>query len=122
MSFQPVKSSEYGSRKPDPVRLANVTVQAVDSIGMSAAGEIDKTAEEVIQGAAEVAHKLRELGLAIREHSQIASEQVSSFCEKATTVIEGVRELQDRLLDGGTAATKEAGDEAILPLPVIVAK
>jgi hypothetical protein len=59
--------------------------------------EIEKTADEIMRGATEIAEKLRELADAIREHSKIANEHVSGFCNKATSVLEGVRDLQLKL-------------------------
>ena len=84
-------------RASDPLRLAGVTVKAVNQIGAEAAAEIDQAAAAFEEGAAEVTAKLRELATAVREHSRIAGEQVEQFCGKATNVIEGLRALRERL-------------------------
>jgi hypothetical protein len=84
-------------RVRDPIALAGYTVEAVDQIGASAAAEIEKSAEAIESGAHEIAEKLRALARAMREHSQIAGEHVTEFCEKSTSVIETVRELKVRI-------------------------
>ncbi len=89
--------SPYAPVDSDPRRLANVTVQAVDQLGVATAGEIEKTADEILQGATEIATKLHELATAIRQHTEIASEQVAGFCDRATSIFDGVVELQQQL-------------------------
>jgi hypothetical protein len=84
-------------RPRDPLALAGVTVQAVDQIGAHAAHEIEDAADALEAKAAEIGERLRKLAAAMREHSRIASEHVEDFCGRATTVIEGVRALQERL-------------------------
>jgi methyl-accepting chemotaxis protein len=83
--------------RTDPLRLATATIQAVDRIGESAAEGINQTAEEIIRGADEIAEKLRELAEAIKSHSKVAHQQVAIFCDKATSVLEGIRTLQEGL-------------------------
>jgi hypothetical protein len=97
----------------NPLRLATATIRAVDRIGLAACNEIGQTADEVVRGAHEVADHLRTLVIAIQEHSTIASDHVSDFCNRATLVLEGVRNLQAKLLTGeqpveanGTEASK----------------
>jgi hypothetical protein len=84
-------------RARDPIKLASVTIQAVDQIGQAAASEIEEAAHALESAAQEIGKTLRDLAAAVRGHSKIAGEHVESFCGKATTVIEGVRALQDRL-------------------------
>jgi hypothetical protein len=84
-------------RARDPLALAGVTVQAVDQIGAHAAHEIEDAADALEAKAAEIGERLRKLAAAMREHSRIASEHVGDFCTRATTVIGGMRELQERL-------------------------
>jgi hypothetical protein len=84
----------------DRVRLATTTIKAVDQIGLVARDQIGQAADEVVRGADEVAYNLRALASAIREHSKIASEHVAEFCNKATSVLEGVRDLQARVIAG----------------------
>jgi hypothetical protein len=83
----------------DPLRLASATIQAVDRIGEAAAEEINGAADELIRGANEIAAKLRELAEAIRGHSKIAHEQVAVFCDRATSVLDGIRDLPGRLAE-----------------------
>jgi hypothetical protein len=107
----------------NPLRLANATVKAVDQLGVATADEIEKTADEILRGATEIATKLRELADAIRQHTEIASGQVESFCAKATSVFEGIVELQEKLRINGhqpqAEQVKEA-DEEPLPLPAFI--
>jgi hypothetical protein len=117
---QTKQSSAYAPAKADPLRLANATIQAVDRIGETTSGEIEKTAKEITQGAAEIAEKLQELANAIREHSKIANEHVTQFCEKATSVFDGIRDLQQALEVKERKAETGAVDEDILPMPVFL--
>ena len=106
------RPSPYAPVNTNPSRLASATIQAVDQLGVTTAGEIEKTAEEIIRGATEIAAKLRELATAIREHTEIASEQVAGFCDRATSVFEGVVELQQKLaLNGHKLAANGNGHE-----------
>ncbi len=92
---QPSPSASMGANRP---RLASATIQAVDQIGVLTAREIESTAEEVMRGATEVASKLRQLAAAIRQHTEMASEEVADFCQRATSVFESVIELQESLV------------------------
>ena len=58
---------------------------------------------------------------AIREHSKIANEHVSGFCEKATTVLEGVRDLHMKL-EANEKAAEEEQVQDLPPLPSLVRK
>jgi hypothetical protein len=59
----------------------------------------------------EVANDLRKLATAIREHGKVASVHVSDFCNKATIVMEGIRDLQDRFLAGRRDAGAEETED-----------
>jgi hypothetical protein len=120
MSIQTPNPSAYAPTKADPNGLASATIQAVDRIGAATSEEIEKTADEIMRGATEVAEKLRELADAIREHSKIANEHVSGFCSKATSVFEGVRDLQLKLEIVGREAELETVEDEILPVPVFL--
>jgi hypothetical protein len=122
MNLQAPQPSAYAPVKADPLRLASATIQAVDRIGAATSEEIEKTAEEIMRGATEIAEKLRELAGAIREHSRIANEHVAGFCDKATSVLEGVRGLQLKLEANGSEMETEASDDEILPLPALIRK
>jgi hypothetical protein len=120
MNIQERQPSAYAPTKPDPIRLANATIQAVDRIGAATSEEIEKTADEIMRGATEIAEKLRELARAIGEHSKIANEHVTGFCDKATSVFEGVRDLQQKLEFNGRESEKEDTQDEILEVPEFI--
>jgi len=122
MNIQTPNLSAYSPVKSDPIRLASATIQAVDRIGAATSEEIEKTADEIMRGATEIAEKLRALATAIREHSRIANEHVSGFCTKATSVLEGVRDLQLKLEVNGSGPEEDDTREDALPLPSLVRK
>jgi hypothetical protein len=119
MNIQKPTPSAYASVKTDPMRLASATIQAVDRIGEATSEGIEETADEIMQGATEIAEKLRALATAIREHSRIANEHVTGFCNKATSVLDGIRNLQQKL-NGGEAEEKTAGEDDACPLPSLI--
>jgi uncharacterized coiled-coil DUF342 family protein len=120
MNIQTKQPSAYAPTKADPIRLASATIQAVDRIGETTSEEIERTANEITQGAAEIAAKLQELANAIREHSKIANEHVTQFCEKATSVFDGIRRLQQTLEVDEPNSEIETADQEILPMPVFL--
>jgi hypothetical protein len=122
MNIQTPRPSAYAPAKVDTTRLASATIQAVDRIGAATSEEIEKTADDIMRGATEIAEKLRELASAIREHSKIANEHVSGFCSKATSVLEGVRDLQLKLEVSGRDAEESRPAEDTSPLPSLVSK
>jgi hypothetical protein len=122
MNIQTPHPSAYAPAKVDPIRLASATIQAVDRIGAAASEEIEKTADEIMRGATEIAEKLRALATAIREHSKIANEHVSGFCNKATSVLEGVRDLQLKLEVNESKAEENEAAEDSSPLVSLVRK
>jgi hypothetical protein len=124
MNVQTPPPSAYGPAKADPIRLASATIQAVDRIGTATSEEIERTADEIMRGATEIAEKLRALASAIREHSKIANEHVSDFCHKATSVLEGVRDLHLKLEtdQSGAKETEAEAEEDLSPLPALVRK
>jgi hypothetical protein len=108
------------SASANPLKLATITIGAVDRIGLAACVEIEKTADDIISGANEVADNLRQLATAIHEHSEAASMHVTDFCNKATTVIEGVRDLQDKLLADQREGESEETEDDKSPLPKMI--
>jgi hypothetical protein len=122
MNIQTPQASAYAPVKADPLRLASATIQAVDRIGAATSEEIEKTADEIMRGATEIAEKLRDLATAIKEHSKIANEHVSEFCDKATSVLEGVRGLQHKLEVNGREPENAATEDNMLPLPTLIRK
>ncbi len=120
MNIQTTQPSAYAPTKADPIRLASATIQALDRIGETTSEEIERTANGITQGAAEIAAKLQELANAIREHSKIANEHVTQFCEKATSVFDGIRHLQQTLEVNERKAEIETAEQEILPMPVFL--
>jgi hypothetical protein len=108
------------SANAGPLKLATITIEAVDRIGLAACGEIEKTADDIVCGANEIADNLRNLAIAIREHSKVASAHVTEFCNRATTVIEGVHDLQDRLFAGQREAEAEQTEGRKSQVPKVV--
>jgi hypothetical protein len=108
------------SANANPLKLATITIAAVDPIGLAACGELESTADDIIFGANEVADNLCRLPTAIREHSKVASVHVTDFCNKATTVFEGVLDLQDRLLAGQRESEAEETEGDRSPLPKVI--
>jgi hypothetical protein len=102
------------------LRLATATIQAVDQMGAVTSEEIERTADQILCGATEVADNLRALATAIRGHSKIAGEQVTEFCNKANSVFEGVRGLQAQLLAGEVEAEAEVTEHDELPLRGVI--
>jgi hypothetical protein len=122
MNIETPNPSAYAPAKADPIRLASATIQAVDRIGAATSEEIEKTADEIMRGATEIAEKLRALARAIQEHSKIANEHVSGFCSKATSVLEGVRDLHLKLEVNESDAEEKEAVEDTSPLPSLVRK
>jgi hypothetical protein len=120
MNMQTPSPSAYAPAKSDPIRLASATIQAVDRIGAATSEEIENTADEIMRGATEIAEKLRTLAGAIREHSKIANEHVADFCDKATAVLEGVRDLQIKLDDNQPAAAANEVEADAPPVPSLI--
>jgi hypothetical protein len=63
----------------------------------------------------------------VRQHTDIANAQVESFCRKATSVFEGVVELQERLRLNGQApehavTPAETVEDESLPVPAFIKK
>jgi len=119
MNIQTPTPSAYAPIKADPARLASATIEAVDKIGAATSEEIERTADEIMRGATEIAEKLRALASAIWEHSKIANEHVTDFCNKATSVLEGVRVLQQKLEANGRESETSETDDASLPPSLI---
>ena len=114
------QSARTSTRAPTdaaPPPIANATVQAVNKLGAITSDEVEKTADEIMRGAAEIAERLGQLADAIRYHSQVASEEVADFCGRATSVFEAIIQLQDILIPG--KAKDEAADIGDTPLPPI---
>ncbi|HEY6331245.1 MAG TPA: hypothetical protein VI756_18105 [Blastocatellia bacterium] len=117
MNIQAPGPSADAPTKSDPIRLAGATIQAVDRIGEATSEEIQRAADEIMRGATEIAEKLGALANAIREHSKIAHEHITKYCDSATSVLEGVRDLQAKLeVSARKTETQEVRDDrSIVP-------
>jgi hypothetical protein len=98
--------------EPDPeaeqLQLANVTLQAVDRLTGMTADEIERVAEQVIQGAEETAAVLRELARRVRENGMFANERLARFVKVANQCADIARSMQ---------ATVERRDDQQPPEP-----
>ena len=81
--------------------LTQVSVKAVDQIGIMAAAEIRVAASAVRSQADQVARKLEELARAVEEHSNLAGAHVEDFIKNAMQMLEAVRSTQARNGNGG---------------------
>src|SRR5712675_530914 len=70
-------------KKPDPeaeqLQLGNITLEAVDRLTGMTADEIERVAEQVLDGAEETAAVLRELARRVRENGMFANERLARF-------------------------------------------
>ena len=122
MNIQRPRQSDYAPTKADPARLASATIQAVDRIGTATSEEIKETADEIMRGATEISQMLLALASAIQEHSKIANQHVSGFCNRATAVLQGVRDLHLKLEGYESEAEENEVEEESLPLPSLIGK
>ena len=115
-------SLQYAPKQSNPIKLAGATVQAVDQLGLATSNQIEMTADEIMRSATEVSDKLRELADTIREQTRVASAQVAGFCDKATSVLEGVKELQDKLLVDVRRPEMTENEDDTSPVPAFMLK
>lgn len=95
----PLPVSDYAPQR-DPLRLAGVTLKAVDEIGDRAAAEISEAAKTLRTGADMVASNLEQLADAILAHTKEAGSHVQEFLDHAEQVLTTVRALQARPANG----------------------
>jgi hypothetical protein len=85
-------------KKPDPeaeqLKLGNVTLEAVDRLTGMTADEIERVAEQVLDGAEETAAVLRELARRVRENGMFANERLASFVRVANQCADIARSMQ----------------------------
>jgi hypothetical protein len=100
------------AKKPDPemeqLKLGNVTLEAVDRLTGLTADEIERVAEQVLDGAEETAAVLRELARRVRENGMFANERLARFVRVANQCADIARSLQQ---------TVERRDEQSPPEP-----
>jgi hypothetical protein len=122
MSIAASRASDYAPMNLNPLRLADVTIKAVDQLGVVIADEIEKTAGDIMRGANEIASKLHEWANVIRQRTEIANQQVESFCARATSMFGAVVELREQLgLNDHESEVDEAEDQ-LLPMPEFLRK
>ncbi len=87
-----------GVRKPDPetehLQLGNVTLDAVDRLTGMTADEIDRVADQLLDGAEETAAVLRELARRVRENGVFANERLARFVRVANQCADIARSMQ----------------------------
>jgi hypothetical protein len=85
-------------KKPDPeaeqLQLGTVTLDAVDRLTGMTADEIERVAEQVLDGAEETAAILRELARRVRENGMFANERLARFVRVANQCSDIARSLQ----------------------------
>src|SRR5215467_12932712 len=100
-------------KKPDPeaeqLQLGNVTLSAVDRLTGMTADEIERVAEQIIDGAEETAAILRELARRVRENGLYANERLARFVRVANQCADIARSMQgdvERLEERPTTESK----------------
>ncbi len=85
-------------KKPDgeeeQLQLGNVTLEAVDRLTGMTADEIERVAEQVLDGAEETAAVLRELARRVRENGMFANERLARFVRVANQCADIARSMQ----------------------------
>jgi hypothetical protein len=85
-------------KKPDPeaeqLQLGDVTIQAVDRLTGMTADEIERVAEQVLEGAQETAAVLHELARRVRENGMFANERLARFVRVANQCADIARSMQ----------------------------
>jgi hypothetical protein len=71
--------------------------KAMDHLCSETAAQVENNAKHLIENAHEVAAKLNELALAIREHGKLAEGRVTKFCADAKHILETSARLQAML-------------------------
>ncbi|HLH92323.1 MAG TPA: hypothetical protein VKX28_28165 [Xanthobacteraceae bacterium] len=80
--------------QPDHLTLGTVTLDAVDRLTGMTADEIERVAEQVLDGAEETAAILRELARRLRENGVFANERLARFVRVANQCADIARSMQ----------------------------
>ncbi len=80
--------------EPDHFHLGTVTLDAVDRLTGLTAEEIERVAEQVLDGAEETAAILRELARRLRENGMFANERLARFVRVANQCADIARSMQ----------------------------
>lgn len=99
----------------DPKKVSKLTVGAVDTMGESAAKDVESVGMALVLKAKEIADNLQDLANAIRQHTREAASHVDAYCQKATEVMETVRVLDVRLKDTKNSAKDNNTKDSIKP-------
>ena len=78
----------------EQLQLGNVTLEAVDRLTGMTADEIERVAEQVLDGAEETAAVLRELARRVRENGMFANERLARFVRVANQCADIARSMQ----------------------------
>jgi hypothetical protein len=94
----PPYPSRPAVRAPDPkeeqFQLGNVTLDAVDRLTGMTADEIERVAEQVLDGADQTAAVLRELARRVRENGVFANDRLARFVRVANQCADIARSMQ----------------------------
>ncbi len=80
-----------------PERVAEITVAAVDLIGVTTADSIESAADSVDAEAKKLSDDLSKLSTAVREHTRIAAQKVSAFSLMVTSMRDTVSGLEHQI-------------------------
>jgi hypothetical protein len=94
--------------KAEQLQLGNVTLEAVDRLTGMTADEIERVAEQLLDGAEETAVVLRELARRVRENGVFANERLARFVRVANQCADIARSMQ---------LSVEQRDEQVSPGP-----
>ena len=107
------------AKKPDQeaeqLKLGHVTLEAVDRLTGMTADEIERVAEQVLDGAEETAAVLRQLAARVRENGMFASDRLARFVRVANQCGDIARSMQqsiDRRDESVPPEPKKAEDDA----------
>lgn len=79
------------------IKIAEVTLKAVDQIGEAAAKEIEALAANILQDAEDLASQLTDLAGTMRQHTITAAGMVADFVKRSATTTSLIRDLEERL-------------------------
>ncbi len=90
------------AKTPEPeahhLQLGGVTLEGLDRLTGMTAEEIERLAEQVIEGAEESAAVLRELARRVRENGMATSERLARFVNVASNCADIARSLQETIV------------------------
>jgi hypothetical protein len=78
----------------EQLHLGNVTLEAVDRLTGMTADEVERVAEQLLDGAEETAAILRELARRVRENGVFANERLARFVRVANQCADIARSMQ----------------------------